>query len=467
MLSKSQLHKYQLACVKHIISHKFCGIFLEMGLGKTVSTLTAIETLMYDYLEVKSVLVIEPKRVAETVWEEEAAKWEHLKHLTFSKIIGTQADRYIAFKRPADIHIISRDNIAWLCTNYGPNLPYDMIIVDELSSFKSYKSLRFKALRASRPYAKRLVGLTGTPAPNGLIDLWPQIWLMDMGLRLEKTISKYRETYFVPGYSSGHIVFKYIPKPGADDTIFEKIGDICMSMKSSDYLQMPLCTYNNIELYLTPNLKEQYNNFEKESVLEFIDGQETGQINSVNEAVLMNKLLQFANGAVYESKEGGERITHPIHDIKIDALEEIIDTNPDKSILVAWSFQSDRDRIMKAMSKYKPRELRTAKDINDWNAGEVRLMLAHPASAGHGLNLQAGGPRIVWCGLTWSLELYQQFNARLFRQGQTEHVIIHHLVMAKTSDVDVLRAISSKSSMQNALMESVKAKIDKYKKMML
>ena len=465
-LTKSQLHNYQLACVDHIISHNFCGVFLEMGLGKTVSTLTAIEALMFDYLEVKSVLVIAPKRVAETVWEEEAAKWEHLQHLTFSKIIGTQADRFIAFKRPANIHIISRDNVAWLCTNYGPNLPYDMIVVDELSSFKSYKSLRFKALRASRPYTKRLVGLTGTPAPNGLIDLWPQIWLMDMGARLEKTISKYRETYFVPGYGSGHIVFKYVPKPGADDIIYEKIGDICMSMKSSDYLSMPLCTYNNIELRLTPELQKQYDDFEKESVLDFIDGQDEGQINAVNAAGLMNKLLQFANGAVYESKEGGERITHPIHDIKIDALDEIMDTNPDKSILVAWSFQSDRDRIMKAMSKYKPRELKTAKDINDWNAGEVRLMLAHPASAGHGLNLQSGGHIIVWFGLTWSLELYQQFNARLFRQGQTEHVIIHHLIMQKTSDADVLKAINNKSTMQNALMESVKARIEKYKFMM-
>ena len=465
-MKQEQLHNYQLACIEHIINNNYCGIFLEMGLGKTVSTLTAIEALKYDYADIKSTLVIAPKRVAETVWEEEAQKWDHLKHLSFSKIIGNRNDRHIAFKQPADIHIISRDNVVWLCSTFGPNLPYDMIVIDELSSFKSYKSQRFKAMRQIRPYIKRLVGLTGTPAPNGLIDLWPQIWLMDMGLRLEKTISKYRENYFIPGYGSGHIVFKYVPKPGADKAIYGKVSDICISMKSSDYLQMPLCTYNNVELRLTKELQKQYDKFEEDSVLEFIDGQDAGQISAVNAAGLMNKLLQFANGAVYETKENGERIAHAIHSIKIDALEEILDTNPDKPVLVAWSFQSDRDRIIEAMSKYKPRELKTAKDINDWNAGNIRLMLAHPASAGHGLNLQAGGHIIVWFGLTWSLELYQQFNARLFRQGQTEHVIIHHLIMAKTSDADVLKAINSKSGMQNALMESVKARIEKYKNQM-
>ena len=428
-MDESNLHSYQRACVEHIIRTPFCGVFLEMGLGKTVSTLTAINYLMYDYLEVSKVLVIAPKRVAETVWQEEAEQWDHLKHLTFSKIIGTQFQRVKALNEKADIYVISRDNIAWLCAYYGGmKLPFDMIVVDELSSFKSYKSQRFKALKVCQPAFKRFVGLTGTPAPNGLIDLWPQIYLMDRGARLGKTISSYRSMYFRPGKTNGNVVYSYDLLANSENLIH----------------------------------KQKYNEFEREKVLELIDtaNDESTEINVVNAAALSNKLLQFANGAMYD--ENSE--VHEIHSIKIDALKEIIEDANGKSVLVAWTYRFDRDRLMEALAKYKPRELKKPEDIYDWNHGKVQVMLAHPASAGHGLNLQAGGSIVVWFGLTWSLELYQQFNARLYRQGQDKHVIINHLVMVDTHDADVISAIKQKAIKQNGLMESIKAKIEKYKK---
>lgn len=464
MLTESNLHPYQRACVDHIIKTPFCGVFLEMGLGKTVSTLTAINTLMCDYLEIASVLVIAPKRVAETVWAEEAEKWDHLKHLRFSKIIGTERKRKEALARKADVYIISRDNIAWLCALYGgARLPFDMIVVDELSSFKAHGSQRFKALRACQPAFRRFVGLTGTPAPNGLIDLWAQIYLMDRGARLGKTITNYRSTFFTPGKTNGHVVFSYKLRNGSEAIIRDRIKDICVSMKAKDYLTMPERTDNFIRLRLTDDLREKYKSFEREKVLEMIEGakDEEGkvEITAMNAAALTNKLLQFANGSVYD--ENGE--VHEIHDIKIKALDEIVEDANGKSVLVAWTYQFDRDRIMRDLAKYEPRELKTAKDISDWNAGDIRVALAHPASAGHGLNLQAGGSIIVWYGLTWSLELYQQFNARLYRQGQHEHVIINHLVMSGTHDSDVVNALTDKSYVQNSLMESIKAKIEKYK----
>lgn len=463
-MNETNLHTYQKACVEHIINTSHCGVFLEMGLGKTVSTLTAINSLMFDYLEVNNVLVIAPKRVAESVWQEEAAQWDHLKHLRFSKIIGTQMQRIKALNEKADIYIISRDNIAWLCAYCGGlKLPFDMIVIDELSSFKSYKSQRFKALKICQPSFKRFVGLTGTPAPNGLIDLWPQIYLMDRGLRLGKTISNYRSTYFRPGKVNGNVVFSYDLLSDSEKLIHEKIKDICISMKAEDYLQMPERTDNFIKLHLPEDLKKKYQEFEKEKVLELINTEnELTEINVVNAAALSNKLLQFANGAMYD--ESAE--AHEIHSIKIDALEEIIENANGKSVLVAWTYRFDRDRLMMALHKYKPRELKTATDIKDWNDGKIQVMLAHPASAGHGLNLQAGGSIIVWFGLTWSLELYQQFNARLYRQGQNQHVIINHLVMTDTHDKDVIAAIKKKANKQNGLMESIKAKVELYKKML-
>lgn len=476
MLTESNLHNYQKACVEHIITHPFCGVFLDMGLGKTVSTLTAINYLMNDYCEINSVLVIAPKRVAESVWQEEAEKWEHLQHLRFSKIIGTKKQRITAvMETKADVYIISRDNIAWLCALYGGGkLPFDMVVVDELSSFKSYKSVRFKALRGARPYLKRLVGLTGTPAPNGLIDLWPQIYLMDRGDRLEKTISRYREKYFMPGQTNGHVVYSYKLLSDSEQFIHKKIKDICISMKADDYLEMPMRTDNYIRLRMPDDIKKQYDDFEKNKVLDLFKPEQEYlenvdkwvdkpvEINAVNAAALSNKLLQFANGAVYDEN----RKVFPIHDIKLEALKEIIEDANGQSVFVAWTFQFDRDRIMDYLKKYKPRELKTNKDIEDWNAGRIQVMLAHPASAGHGLNLQAGGNIIVWFGQTWSLELYQQFNARLYRQGQQKGVIVHHLIMKGTHDEDVIQAIKAKDRKQNALMDSIKAKIDKYKKFM-
>lgn len=475
-MKEADLHKYQRACVKHIITHPFCGLFIDMGLGKTVSTLTAINYLMFDYLEINSVLVIAPKRVAESVWQEEAEKWDHLKHLRFSKIIGTQKQRIHAItETKADVYIISRDNVAWLCAMYGGGkLPFDMVVVDELSSFKSYKSERFKALRGARPYLKRLVGLTGTPAPNGLIDLWPQIYLMDRGERLEKTISRYRERYFRPGQTNGHVVYSYNLMDDSEKLIHKKIEDICISMKADDYLEMPERTDNYIKLKMPEQIKKQYDDFEKNKVLdlfrpeqEYLDNVDKWvdkpvEVNVVNAAALSNKLLQFANGAIYDE----ERNVFPIHDIKLEALKEIIEDANGQSVLVAWTYQFDRDRILDYLKAYKPRELKTNKDIEDWNAGKIQVMLAHPASAGHGLNLQTGGSIIVWFGQTWSLELYQQFNARLYRQGQQNHVVINHLILQGTHDEDVIRALKAKDRKQNALMDSIKAKIDKYKKFM-
>ncbi len=469
MLTEQNLHNYQKATVDFIITHPYCGVFLDLGLGKTVSTLTAVNCLMNDYCEINSVLVIAPKRVAESVWQEEAEKWSHLKHLRFSKIIGTAKQRISAvMDTKADIYIISRDNVAWLCALYGGGkLPFDMVVIDELSSFKSYKSERFKALRGARPYLKRLVGLTGTPAPNGLIDLWPQIYLMDRGERLEKTISRYREKYFRPGQSNGNVVYSYDLMSDSEVIIHKKIEDICISMKADDYLEMPERTDNYIKLKMPDQIKKQYDDFEKNKVLDLFSSEQDcldtpSEINAVNAAALSNKLLQFANGAVYDEN----RKVFPIHDIKLEALKEIIDDANGQPVLVAWTFQFDRDRIMEHLKKYKPRELKNNKDIEDWNAGKIPVMLAHPASAGHGLNLQAGGNIIVWFGQTWSLELYQQFNARLYRQGQQNHVVINHLILQGTHDEDVIKALKSKDKKQSALMDSIKAKIDKYKKYM-
>lgn len=466
MLSISNLHNYQKACIEHIITHKHCGLFLEMGLGKTATTLTAIEALLNDYCDIDSVLVIAPKRVAESVWEEEAEQWEHLQHLTFSKIIGNQQQRIAAIHKKADIHIISRDNIAWLCALFGGSkLPYDMVVVDELSSFKSYKSQRFKSLKLTQPYFKRFVGLTGTPAPNSLIDLWPQIYLMDRGARLGKTITAYRNQYFKPGKTNGNVVYSYDLLSDSEQQIHEQIKDICISMKADDYLEMPIRTDNFIKLRMPEDLKARYDEFEKEKVLELYEafitenGEEKNEVSVLNAAALSNKLLQFANGAIYDE----DKNVHQMHEIKLEALKEIVESSNGRPVLVAWSYQFDRDNIMKYLKAYKPRELKKPQDILDWNAGKVQVMLAHPASAGHGLNLQAGGSTIVWFGLTWSLELYQQFNARLYRQGQKEHVVIHHLIMKGTHDEDVVAALKNKDKKQNALMESIKAKLNKYK----
>lgn len=462
MLNESNLHGYQQTAVQHILEHTHCALFLEMGLGKTVSTLTAIHRLMFEELDIATTLVIAPKRVAESVWDVECKKWEHLTGLTVVKIIGSAKKRREALSKKGDIYMLGRDNVSWLCGQYGGSmLPFDMLVIDELSSFKNPKSLRFKALRGVQPSFKRVVGLTGTPAPNGLIDLWSQIYLLDRGERLGKFITRYREDYFRPGKRNGAIVYKYDLAADGEKRIHEKIGDICMSMKAEDHLSLPGRINNNILIRFDDELQKQYDDFERDQVLQlFADQSEDEGISAVNAAALSNKLLQFANGAVYDD----DKKWHQVHDLKIDATKEIIEDANGKPVLIAYTYRHDLERLMHALKKYKPKQLKTDQDIKDWNDGKIQVMIMHPASGGHGLNLQSGGNIIVWFGQTWSLELEQQFNARLDRQGQKEVVVINKLVAAKTIDQDVIRAQESKSAKQDGLMEAVKAKIRKYLK---
>lgn len=459
MLNRENLHPYQEECVKHIVKNPYCGVFLEMGLGKTVSTLTALRQLI-DGLEISRVLIVAPKRVAETVWEEETQRWSHLSSFRVSKVIGDpKARKKSLFKTDAELYIVSRDNIGWLAKTLvqeGKLNYFDTVVADELSSFKNRATERFKALNTLRPHIFRFIGLTGTPSPNSLMDLWPQIFLMDRGERLGKSITRYRNDYFLPAARSGMIVYSYSLRKGADQLIFNRINDICMSMKAVDYLQMPELIENFVEIPMPDELRKQYEKFERDMIMGL--GTEN-EITAVNAAGLSNKLLQFANGAMYDD----EKQVIPIHTLKLEALKEIIEDNPGKPVLVAWTYRFDRDRIMEYLSGYDIRELDGAEEINAWNRGEVPVMLAHPASAGHGLNLQAGGNIIVWFGQTWSLELYQQFNARLFRQGQKNGVVVHHLVLKGSHDEDVIAALKRKDKRQDALMESLKAKFDCYK----
>lgn len=458
MLSLDNLHTYQERSVKHIIDNSHCALFLEMGLGKTVSTLTAVNILMFEELDISTVLVVAPKRVAESVWDAEIRKWKHLKHLRISKVIGSAKQRREALRSDADIYVIGRDNIAWLCGQYGGSmLPFDMLVIDELSSFKNSKSIRFKSLKNVQSSFSRIVGLTGTPAPNGLLDLWSQIYLLDKGKRLSRFITRYRDDYFTKDYNG----FSYTIRTGADKMIHDKISDICLSMKAEDYLDLPGRIENVIEIEFDKETQDLYNEFEKEQVMELFAGTEEGEkvISAVNAAALQNKLLQFANGAVYDENKN----YHIVHDLKIDALKEIIEDANGKPVLVAYSYRHDLERMMHALKKYKPRLLKTDKDIRDWNSGSIKVLIMHPASGGHGLNLQSGGNIIVWFGQTWSLELYQQFNARLDRQGQKEIVVINKLVAIKTMDTRVIKALKSKDKTQNYLMEATKALIEKYK----
>lgn len=459
-MNETNLHDYQVAAIEHIMDNTHAALFLEMGLGKTVSTLTAIKKLMYEELEIVKTLVIGPKRVVESVWDAECEKWEHLKDLKVSKIIGTAKQRKEALRKNADVYLISRDNISWLCGLYGGSmLPFDMLVIDELSSFKNPKSIRFKALRGVQPSFKRVIGLTGTPAPNGLIDLWSQVYLLDRGERLGKFITRFREEYFKPGKCNGAIIYKYDLVTGGEARIHEKIGDICMSMKAKDYLQLPGRIDNIIKIVLPPDIQAKYDAFERDQVLQlFAEQPEDKAITAVSAAALSNKLLQFANGAIYDENKDW----HAVHDLKIEALKEIIEDANGKPVLIAWTYRHDLYRMQEALKQYKPVELKSDKDVKDWNAGKIKVMMMHPASGGHGLNLQSGGHIIVWFGQTWSLELEQQFNARLDRQGQENVVIINKLVASKTMDEDVIRAQKSKSTKQDNLMEAVKAKIKKY-----
>ncbi|MCL6100992.1 MAG: DEAD/DEAH box helicase [Bacteroidetes bacterium] len=451
-------HPYQEFATEHVIDNPEAGLFLDMGLGKTVSTLTAVDRLMNDYFEISKVLVIAPKRVAEDTWTTESAKWDHLKHLRLSVVLGSERERKEALKAKADIYVINRENVAWLVGYYQSAFPFDMIVIDELSSFKSAKAIRFKSLRMIRPKVKRVVGLTGTPAPNGLIDLWPQMYLLDQGARLGKTISGYREKYFTPGKRNSRVVFNYNLKTESERAIYDKIGDICISMKTEDYLSLPGRVNHTIEVKLPKTIQEKYDEFEKQQVLSILESDT--DISAVNAAALSTKLRQFANGAVYDA----EKNYHVVHDEKLEALEEVVEAANGQPVLIFYSFKHDLERIQKRLKGYKPRVLEGKSDIADWNEGKIQVMLAHPASAGHGLNLQAGGNIVVWFGLNWSLELYQQANARLDRQGQIKPVIIYHLITVSTIDQKVFLALEGKAEGQDALLNAVKAIINKYKK---
>lgn len=449
---------YQQYAINHVIDNSASGLFLDMGMGKTVSTLTAIDDLIL-LGEVNKVLVIAPLRVAEDTWSTEVDKWDHLKHLRISKILGTKKRREEAINTDADIYVTNRENVDWLVAECFNSWIWDMVVIDELSSFKSSKAKRFRALKKVRPYFKRIVGLTGTPAPNSLIDLWPQIYLLDGGQRLGKTITGYKERYFKPGRRNGYVVYNWELKEGSEEAIQNKISDICISMSAKDYLDIPERIDNRVEITLPIKVMDTYKQLEKDLVLEI--GEE--DITAANAAVLTNKLLQLANGAIYSEDKEVVRI----HDEKLDRLEEIIDTSNGKPVLVFYNFKHDYNRISKMLTKNKIKHqtLNTSDDIKKWNNGEIQVALLHPASAGHGLNLQYGGNIIVWFGLTWSLELYQQANARLHRQGQKETVIIHHLIAKGTVDEDVMNALANKEVNQNMLLEAVKARLKEVNKL--
>ena len=449
-------HEYQTFATNFILEHPVSAILLDMGLGKSVITLTAIQSLMRDSFEVHRVLVIAPLRVATQTWPSELEKWEHLHDLTYAVAVGTEAERRYQLRRNVDIHIINRENIKWLIEDSGLPFNYDMVVIDELSSFKSHQAKRFKALMKVRPTVKRIVGLTGTPSSNGLMDLWAEYKLLDMGERLGRFIGGYRGRFFTPDKRNQQIVFSYKPLPGAEEHIYRLVSDITISMKSTDYLKMPECAINEVPVMLSENETELYRTMKNDLILNMDDG----DVDAVNAAALAGKLSQMANGAVYD--ENGKTVH--IHDRKLDALEDLIEAANGKPVLVAYWFKHDLERIEEKLHKlHIPfSKLDTSASITRWNNGELPVALVHPASAGHGLNLQSGGSTIIWFGLTWSLELYQQTNARLWRQGQTAStVVIHHIITTSTIDRDIMAALRRKDRTQSALIAAVKANLKK------
>jgi len=441
-------HEYQEYATNFILSHPIAAILLEMGLGKSVITLTAIFDLTLDSFLIRKVLVIAPLRVARDTWPAEIEKWDHLYGLSYSVAIGNEAQRKAALLQRAQVYLINRENVDWLINDSGIPFDYDMVVIDELSSFKSHTSKRFRALRKVRPYVKRIVGLTGTPSSNGLMDLWAEIGILDMGQRLGRYISHFRNAYFVPDKRNQQIIFTYKPKPGAEEAIYRLISDITISMKNTDYLKLPDLVINEIPVLLSEDERQNYEIMRSEMVLS-LKGKE---IDAVNAAALSNKLLQMANGAVYDGNGGVVRI----HDRKLDALEDIIEAANGKPVLIAYWYKHDLERIME---HFPATQLDNAESIKRWNDGEIPVAVIHPASAGHGLNLQAGGSCLVWFGLTWSLELYQQTNARLWRQGQKDTVITHHIVAKDTIDEQVMKALKRKDKTQTALIDAVKANL--------
>lgn len=446
---KYRPHEYQSYATEFILSHPISAVFLEMGLGKSVITLSAIFDLCLDSFLVCKVLVIAPLRVARDTWPAEINKWDHLKGLSYSVAVGTEKERIDALKKQSTLYIINRENVDWLVHKSGIPFRFDMVVIDELSSFKSYGAKRFKSLLKVRPFVKRIVGLTGTPSSNGLMDLWAEFRILDLGQRLGRYISHYRNTYFKPDKRNAQIVFSYKPLPGAEEEIYKQISDMTISMKSTDYLKMPEYVSNEVFVTLSDKEWKVYSDFKEDMVANLGDE----EIDAVNAAVLSGKLLQMANGAVYDS----ENKAHVIHDKKLDALEDLIEGANGKPVLVAYWYKHDLERIKE---RFPVRQIQSSKDIEDWNNSEIPIAVIHPASAGHGLNLQSGGSTLIWFGLTWSLELYQQTNARLYRQGQKDTVIVHHIITKNTIDEDVLLALTKKEKTQDALIDAVKANLE-------
>ena len=448
-------YPYQQYCAARIVADAAVGLFLDMGLGKTVITLDAINTLRYDRWAVQRVLIIAPKKVAEGTWTKEAQKWEHLRHLRISAVLGSQQKRLRALATPADIYVINRDNVAWLVDYFKNAWPFDMVVLDESSSFKNSQSKRFKALKLVRSRINRLVELTGTPASNGLIDLWAQIYLLDGGARLGRTLGQYRERFFDPDKRSRTQIFSYTPKDGSMEYIQQAIGDICVSMKAEDYLNLPDRMFDDVPVVLDDKARKAYRQLERDLLLDL----DEGQITAASAGVLTGKLLQLCNGAVYDS----EKRPLAIHNCKVEAFLEVLEQLNGQHCLVFYNFQHDRDRLLAALEPLglRVRVYQNAADEDAWNAGEIDVLLAHPASCAYGLNLQNGGRHIVWFGLTWSLEQYEQANKRLHRQGQRHPVIVHHLVVQGGMDEDVIESLRAKGDTQEALMDALKARIKK------
>lgn len=450
-------HEYQRFVIDYIKQNPIAAVFLDMGLGKTSITLTALNDLLFDSFDVHRILVVAPLRVARNTWSSEIKKWEHLQDLQYSIVVGTEKERMAALEKKADIYIINRENVQWLVEKSGKKFDYDMVVVDELSSFKNHEAKRFRAFMKVRPKVKRIVGLTGTPSSNGLMDLFAEFKLLDMGERLGRFIGAYRANFFRPDKMNGTIVYSYKPIPGAETMIYNRISDITISMKATDYLKMPELVSSRYEVQMDDVEKQKYEEFKKDLVLEIEDG----EITAANAASLSGKLSQMANGAVYSD----DLTVMQIHDRKLDALEDIIEAANGKPVLVAYWFKHDLTRITERLRKLKViyQKLDSDESIRKWNEKELQVGLIHPASAGHGLNLQSGGSTMVWFGLTWSLELYQQTVARLWRQGQTENtVVIQHIVTAGTIDERILKALEQKDNTQSALIDAVKAVVSGY-----
>ena len=441
-------HHYQRFATDFIERNPISAILLSMGLGKTVITLTAVNDLLYDYFDVGKVLVIAPLRVCTNVWKQETEKWAHLQGLKVSVAVGTEWERLAAFNIKADIYVINRENTQWLIEKSGVPFDFDMLVIDELSSFKNHQSKRFRSLMKVRPRVKRVVGLTGTPSSNGLVDLWAQFRLLDMGQRLGRFIGKYRTDYFLPDKRNGQVIFSYKPLPNAEERIYDRIKDITISMNATDHLKMPELLMVEHKVKLSATELERYDELKRDLVLTLTGG----EVTAANAAALSGKLCQMANGAVY----GDEGEVIEIHDRKLDELEDLIEATNGKPVLVAYWFKHDRNRILE---RFPAEQLDSDESIRRWNAGEIPMALIHPASAGHGLNLQAGGSTLVWFSLTWSLELYQQTNARIWRQGQKETVVIHHIIAKATIDEDVMAALAKKETGQAALLQAVKARV--------